>query len=194
MFAVVVLDYMAEIAEKVFQDAELKKEALTLKDELQKGIHEYGITTHPEFGEIYAYETDGSGNYTLMDDANVPSLLSMPYIGYTEASDPLYQNTRKYILSSHNPYFYEGERVSGVGSPHTPEGYIWPIGLIMQALTSADREEQEMIVTTLMNTDGGTELMHEGFNCNNPHEFTREWFAWANALFSELIINMYVNT
>jgi meiotically up-regulated gene 157 (Mug157) protein len=139
------------------------------------------------YGEIYAYETDGFGNYNLMDDANVPSLLSIPYLGYTTKEDPVYLNTRRFILSKSNPYYYEGSYAKGIGSPHTPPQYIWPIALSMQALTSTDPQEIAEIIETLVATDGDTGYMHEGFSVHNPSEFTRPWFAWANSLFGELI-------
>jgi meiotically up-regulated gene 157 (Mug157) protein len=187
MFAVVVLRYMAEIAETVYQDEQLRTEAEALAEEIDYGIQTYGIYRHPVYGPIYAYETDGFGNYTLMDDANVPSLLSAPYLGYTTADDPIYVNTRRFILSVENPYYYEGTAARGIGSPHTPKRYIWPISLAMQALTSSSTEETAEIVRTLMRTDADTGFMHEGFHADDPTQFTRPWFAWANSLFAELI-------
>ncbi|MBO0795396.1 MAG: glycoside hydrolase family 125 protein, partial [Ktedonobacteraceae bacterium] len=153
-------------------------------------IQTYGLVDHPRYGRIYAYETDGYGNYSLMDDANVPSLLSIPYLGYRPANDPLYANTRRFVLSSDNPYYYEGEYARGVGSPHTPPGYIWHIALSMQGLTSIDDQEQEEILRMLMRTTGGTHYMHESFDPDNPQRFTRPWFAWANSLFGEFIYHL----
>ncbi len=122
-----------------------------------------------------------------MDDANVPSLLSIPYLGYTDASDPVYQNTRRFLLSSDNPYYNEGRYARGIGSPHTPKGYIWPISLVMQALTSDDQAEIRELLDMLQQTDGGTGFMHEGFDPDNPANYTRPWFAWANSLLGELL-------
>lgn len=190
MFAVVVLGYIEEIAAEVYKDEEMGRKASKLKAEIDSGIKKYGIVEHPVYGKIYAYETDGMGNYNLMDDANVPSLLSIPYLGYTTAEDPIYINTRKFILSEENPYYYKGKFAKGIGSPHTPKGYIWHIALAMQALTSKDDKEIEDIVVMLENTDAGTGYMHEGFNPDNPSEFTRSWFAWANSLFGELIYKL----
>lgn len=187
MFAVVILSYIVEIAQGVFQDMPLASRAERLSQEIEFGIQTYGIVNHPRYGQIYAYETDGYGNYNLMDDANIPSLLSIPYLGYRPASDPLYQNTRAFILSSDNPYYYQGTCAQGVGSPHTPKGYIWPLSLIMQGMTATKRSEQDEIVKTLVQTTANTNYMHESFNCDNPQEFTREWFAWANTLFGQFI-------
>ncbi len=187
MFAVVALGGMAEIAGEIYNDVRLKEAVEKLLNEIDQGIQDYGIYDHPEFGKIYAYETDGRGHYNLMDDANVPSLLSIPYLGYRGKDDPIYKNTRRFVLSRQNPYYYEGQFARGIGSPHTPKGYIWHIALSMQALTSEDPAEIEAIVKTLKETDAGTGFMHEGFNPDKPEEFTRPWFAWANSLFAELL-------
>lgn len=187
MFAVVVLGYIEEIACTIYEDEELEQSAKKLRAEIDQGIKTHGIYRHPKYGEIYAYETDGLGNYNLMDDANVPSLLSIPYLGYAPKNDPIYKNTRKFILSKDNPYFYEGKIAKGIGSPHTPEGYIWHISLIIQALTAEDDREIKELLMLLLMTDADTGFMHEGFSADNPKIYTREWFAWANSLFGELI-------
>jgi len=188
MFAVVVLRYVKEIAQEVFRDQELAEEAEKLAVQIDKGIREYGILVDEECGPIYAYEVDGLGAANLMDDANVPSLLSLPYLGYTTADDPVYMNTRKFILSERNPYYYQGKSASGIGSPHTPNQYIWHIALAMQGMTSQDDIEKQFLLNVLLATDGGTGLMHEGFDADNPEEFTRPWFSWANMMFCELVL------
>lgn len=132
MFAVVVLEYVCEIAREILRDQELELKARRLSEQINEGIRQYGIVDHPEFGSVYAYEVDGRGQVNLMDDANVPSLLSIPYLGYVCTEDPIYKNTRKLILSSNNPYFFAGKEASGIGSPHTPSRYIWPIALAIQ--------------------------------------------------------------
>lgn len=187
MFAVVVLGYIIEFASQIYRNDALAARAAALREEIERGIQTCGIVEHPRYGRIYAYETDGFGNYNLMDDANVPSLLSIPYLGYRSADDPIYQNTRAFILSRDNPYFYEGRYARGLGSPHTPAGQIWPIGLIMQGLTTNDRAEQAEIIKQLVETTAGTAFMHESFDPNDPARFTREWFAWANSLFGEFV-------
>jgi len=191
MFAVVVLGYIEEFAKVIFNDAGLEEEAKKLKEEIQKGIEQYGIVHDDIFGDIYAYETDGLGHYNLMDDANVPSLLSIPWLNYTNGSDEIYQNTRKYILSIKNPYYYEGTHAKGIGSPHTPDQYIWHIALAMQGLTAETKEEKETLLELIIKTDGGKQVMHEGFSCNDPNVFTREWFAWANSLFALFVMDVY---
>lgn len=190
LFAAQELGHIAKFAQ-MLGDAELKAEAEAVKVEIEAGIAGYAKVNHPQFGEIYAYETDGFGNYNLMDDANVPSLLALPYLGICAKDDPLYLRTRAFVLSRENPYFYEGACARGVGSPHTPAGYVWPIGLCVQGMTTDDTDEQARLVHTLMNTHAGCECMHESFDPNAPEAFTREWFAWANSMFGELIYRLY---
>ena len=147
------------------------------------------MVEHPEYGKVYAYEVDGLGNVNLMDDANVPSLLSIPYLGYCSADDPVYQNTRRMILSKVNPYYYEGTALKGIGSPHTPPEYVWHIALSMQGLTTTDKAEAEALLNLLVSSDGDTGFMHEGVYVNDPKKFTRDWFAWSNSLFSEFVLH-----
>ena len=165
-------------------DGEHCRELIT---EIQYGIEDYAIVHHPEYGDIYAYETDGFGNYCLMDDANSPSLMAMPYLKYCDRDDPIYQNTRKFILSKENPYYHEGTYAKGIGSPHTPAGTVWHIGIIMQALTSDNRDEILDCLEMLSKTHAGTNYMHESFDPNCPETYTRPWFAWANTLFAQLL-------
>lgn len=160
--------------------------------QIEEGIEKYAVVEDEEFGEIYAYEVDGSGNRLMMDDANVPSLLSLPYLGWCDKNDKIYLNTRKYVLSKKNPFYYEGEFAKGIGSPHTPDNYIWHISLIIEALTTDDKNEKMRIFNILRNTTAGTGFMHEGFNCGNPDEYTRSWFAWANTLFAIFIIDCII--
>ncbi len=189
MFAVVVLNYLIEIYTEVLDDQRVVKKADQLAGDIKNGIEEYGIIDHPIYGKIYAYETDGYGNYNLMDDANVPSLLAMPYLGYCAIDNPIYLNTRSFILSEDNPYYYKGKAAAGIGSPHTPKEYIWHIALAMQGLTANDRDEKKKILNYLVSTDAGTSLMHEGFHCDEPSQFTRPWFSWANSMFVEFVLD-----
>lgn len=188
MFAVVILGHMISFLDRFYDDAKLREQAAKLVKEITFGIETYGVYQHAELGPIYAYETDGYGNYNLMDDANVPSLLSIPYLGYLAADDAMYLRTRAFVLSARNPYYYEGKFARGVGSPHTPQGFIWHIGLIMQGLTSTSREEKALIVEQLIATTAGTNFMHESFDPDYPERYTREWFAWANSLFGQFIM------
>lgn len=188
MFACVVLGYISEIATEVYKDSNLSEKAEKLRGEIISGIEKFAVVRDENGRSFYAYETDGKGNCNLMDDANVPSLLSLPYLGYCSTEDELYKNTRRFILSKANPYYYEGEKAKGIGSPHTPKEHIWPIALSMQGLTTDDKAEMLSLIRTLSDTDADTGFMHESFHKNNPGKFTRPWFSWANTLFAELII------
>ena len=190
MMAVKALEKLLEINQKVYKDEFISREAEELKEQIQKGIDTYGIADTEKYGKIYAYEVDGLGHQNLMDDANSPSLLAIPYLGYAEKDDPMYLRTRRFVLSKDNPYYYEGPYAKGIGSPHTKEGYIWHIALIMQALTTDDREEIKGILETLSNTHAGTNYMHESFDPKDPDNYSRPWFAWANSLFAHLMVHL----
>ncbi|GHF43381.1 hypothetical protein HNQ07_001988 [Deinococcus metalli] len=189
MFAVVVLGHLANLARSVLDDGALAARAEALRAEIEHGIQTHGVVEHPTHGRMYAYETDGLGRHLLMDDANVPSLLSIPYLGYRPADDPTYLNTRRFILSADNPFYFAGASAAGVGSPHTPGGLIWPIALAMQGLTATDRREQDALLDALVSTTAGTQYMHEGFHPDDPAHYTRPWFAWANSLFAEFVLH-----
>lgn len=188
MFAVVALGYLEEIAEKILCDEMLAKEAGSLREQIHTAIEEYGRTRTETFGMVYAYEADGYGMFNLMDDANVPSLLSMSYLGYPADRETM-EHTRKMILSEANPYYYKGTEAAGIGSPHTPAGYIWPIALAMQGLTESSREKKRQILDTLVSCTGGTGMMHEGFCADDAGKYTRKWFSWANAMYAELFLD-----
>ena len=186
-FAAESLRQIAEIAAVLLHDESLSARAAALRAQIQDGLKKHAVVHHPVFGDLYAYETDGLGHTILMDDANVPSLLSLPYLGCVDRDDPVYQNTRRMVLSPENPYYYQGTHAKGIGSPHTPKDYIWPISLCVQGLTSEEGAEILSLLEMLENTDAGTGLMHEGVFKDDPTRFTRPWFAWANSIFSEFV-------
>lgn len=187
MMAAVALEKAAQMAGEGFGDEVLQERCRQLSGEIRDGIETYGTALHPKYGKIYAYETDGFGNHLLMDDANSPSLLAAPYLGYLSADDPVYQNTRRFILSEDNPYFVRGQYAAGVGSPHTPPGRVWHIGIVMEILTSTDPAEKLECLDMLARTHAGTNFMHESFDPNDPSQFSRPWFAWANTLFAQML-------
>lgn len=189
MFAVVVLEYLTEIARVVLKNEELAKKAEALSKEIREAIETHGVVNHHRFGKVYAYEADGFGQYNFMDDANVPSLLSIPYLGYTTDDNEIYQNTRKMILSEANPYYFKGTEAKGIGSPHTPTNYIWHISLAMQGLTSNNQDYKREMLEIMKNTDDNKNLMHEGFHVDDPSKYSREWFSWANAMYCELLLD-----
>lgn len=190
MFAVVVLGYLEEIEREYWKDPELEKEAARLKEQVYRAVEKEGKTLTEEFGMIYAYETDGFGMYNLMDDANVPSLLAMDYLGYP-AEKETKENTRRFLLSSANPYYFKGKKASGIGSPHTPSDYIWHIAMAVEGLTEVSRERKLEILKNMADTTAGKKVMHEGFCCEDDSRYTREWFSWANAMYSELFLDVF---
>jgi len=188
--AVTSLRKAAEILREVNNDAELAQECLDLASEVEQALKEHAVCEHPEYGKIYAFEVDGFGSQFLMDDANVPSLLAMSYLGDVPADDPVYQNTRKFVWSEANPYFHRGPAGEGIGGPHIWSEVIWPMSIMMRAFTSDSDEEIQHCICQLMTTDAGTGFMHESFHKDNAEVFTREWFAWQNTLFGELILKI----
>lgn len=190
LFAVVSLKQMAEISSEVTGDAAFAKECLALAGEVETAIKKHGIVEHPRHGKVFAYEVDGFGNHTFMDDANVPSLLALPYLGCVDKNDKIYKNTRNLVWSDDNPYFFRGTAGEGIGGPHVGYDMVWPMSIIMRAMTSSDDKEIAWCIKTLRDTDAGTGFMHETFHKDDPARFTRSWFAWANTLFGELVLKL----
>ncbi len=188
MFLAAQLPRLKDMYQKIWNDPVRAKECEVLEKSIRSGIERYGKVNHEKYGTIWAYEVDGKGNANLMDDANVPSLLSAPYLEFCSPSDPVYRNTRKFVLSPDNPYYSSGALGEGVGSPHTPGKRIWPMSLIMRALTSEDTGEIRTQLSSLDRLDAGTHYMHEGVNPDNPNEYSRGWFSWANSLYSEMVL------
>jgi uncharacterized protein len=190
MFAAVTLGYLDVIAREVLGDDDLAGRATKLQTSIEDGIETHGVTDHPEYGRVYCYEVDGLGRRLLMDDANMPSLLSLPLTGYRPADDPTYLATRRLILSPENPYYYAGEAARGIGSPHTYPEYVWPIAIAVQGLTATEDEEKLRMLRMLAATTGGTDRMHESFDVDDPTRFTRSWFSWADAMLCELVLDV----
>ena len=189
-FAVSSLRKAAEILTKVNGKADLAAECTALADEVAAALDKYAVYNHPEFGCMYAFEVDGFGNYHLMDDANVPSLLAMKYLNPEVIDDDIYAATRRFVWSENNPYFFRGKAGEGIGGPHVGYDMAWPMSIMMKAFTSDDEAEIKECIEMLMRTDAGTGFMHESFDVNDPEHFTREWFAWQNTLFGELILKL----
>jgi len=190
-FAELSLRQLAEMFRMIAHDDKTASACEALAKEVNAALQKYATKHHPMFGGVLAYEVDGFGNQLFMDDANVPSLLALPYLGAISAHNPLYQNTRRMVLSDTNPYFFKGTAAEGIGGPHVGMDYIWPMSIIIRALTSTSGAEVGKCLHWLKTTHAGTGFMHESFHKNNPADFTRKWFAWANTLFGELIIKTH---
>ena len=190
LFAIRSLRQLEEISREVTGDIVFAGACKELADEVQAAVHKYAVVNHPKYGKIYAFEVDGYGSAYLMDDANVPSLLALPCLEAVSANDPVYQNTRRFIWSPDNPFFFKGKAGEGIGGPHIGYDMVWPMSLIMRAFTSREDDEIRQCVRMLRDNDGGTGFMHESFHKDHADKFTRKWFAWANTLFGELIVHL----
>jgi meiotically up-regulated gene 157 (Mug157) protein len=190
-FAAASLKNLAEVLHQAGLAPDLQAEAAALAGEIDEGIRQHGVVAHPKFGRILAYEVDGFGSACLMDDANVPSLLALPSLGYCPIDDPLYQATRAFVLSPANPYFFRGTCAEGIGGPHVGPGHIWPMSIALRALTSRSDAEILQCLRWLKGTHAGTGFMHESFWKDNAGQFSRKWFAWANTVFGELICHLH---
>lgn len=190
-FAVTSLRQAAEMLTQLLKDSDTAQEITTLADEVEAALRQYAVVDHPKHGKLYAYEVDGFGSQVLMDDANVPSLLALPYLGAVPATDPIYQNTRRFLLSENNPFFFRGMAAEGIGGPHVGQDMIWPIAITMRGLTSLSDDEIRACVQSLRATHAGTGYMHESFHKDDAGRFTRAWFAWANTLFGEFLWKVY---
>jgi meiotically up-regulated gene 157 (Mug157) protein len=190
-FAVASLRQAALMLNDIHHDSAAYQQLMALADEVSTALSQHATVVHPVHGRVYAYEVDGYGGHTLMDDANVPSLLALPYLGAVPLNDPTYQNTRKLLLSADNPFFYKGSAAEGIGGPHVGVDMIWPIAITMRGLTSTDDAEIRACVQALKTTHAGTGYMHESFHKDNASKYTRAWFAWANTLFGEFLWKVY---
>jgi|LakMenE01Jun11ns_1017448.scaffolds.fasta_scaffold9882533_2 meiotically up-regulated gene 157 (Mug157) protein len=188
-FAVVSLEQAAEMLNKIRSNATLATECVNLAKEVNEALRLHGVFEHKEYGKIYPFEVNGFGSVHLMDDANVPSLLSLPYLNAVKKNDAVYANTRKYILSEDNPFFFKGKAAEGIGGPHAGMFMIWPLSITMRGLTSTDAKEVRNCLHLLKTTHAGTGFMHEAFHKDDASRFTRKWFAWANTLFGEFVLH-----
>jgi meiotically up-regulated gene 157 (Mug157) protein len=190
LFAVTALRELAVVAREARNDTALAQDAIALAAEVEAALRQYGTMRLRDGREVWAYEVDGFGNAVFMDDANVPSLSGLAYLGCVAPTDPLWQRTQAAAWSDANPYFFRGSAGKGIGGPHVGQGQIWPMSLTIRALSSSDDETIRACLKTLRDTDGGTGFIHESFDQDGPAKFTRAWFAWANGLFGELILHL----
>jgi hypothetical protein len=190
-FAVVSMRQAAEMLDQIHHDHDAAGQCSALADEVERALRQYAVVNPLGFGDIYAYEVDAFGNFYCLDDGNIPNLLSLTYLGAVKPDDKIYRNTRRFVLSANNPYYCQGTAAAGEGGPHVGMGRIWPLGLIVQALTSQEDAEIARCLAALQKTHAGTGFMHESFNQNDPGDFTRSWFAWANTIFGELILKVF---
>lgn len=210
MFVVATLEDMVTLFEQTGLDSQMKTRMATFASSVRSAIETYGVYNHPTYGKMYAFEVNGTNadvnsaeGKLLMDAANIPSLISAPWLGYCEVDDPTYLNTRAFTLSDDNPYYYEGTYASGIGDPHDMVGSSadlhkeipvpWHMSIAMQGLTSMDDAEIITCVEYMTNTTGGTFVMHEAFNANNPNDYSRDYFTWPCSLYAHLVLTKVFN-
>jgi len=192
LFAVISLRQLAGMLDVVRDENDLAKTCRSLAREVEEAVLAHGVIENPKGdGKLYAYECDGMGHSYLIDDAGLPSLTSIPHLGYKTVDDPVYQNSRKFAQSADNPFFYKGSVAEGAGSPHIGGPNIWPMGIIGRALTSTDDREIRLCLDMLKRSSADTGFLHESFHKDDAGKFTRKWFAWVNTLFGDLILKIY---
>ncbi len=186
-FAAVTLRDMSHMFATVYHDDEYANRSLLMAQRIESAIGRLAVLP-TGYGRMYAYEIDGLGHAKFMDDANMPSLLSMPLTGFVYDTQA-YKNTRAFVLSPANPYYYHGRYAEGVGSPHTPANFVWPMSLVVQYRTASSEPERGRVVRELVDSDAGDGALHESFDVNDPRRYTRERFGWVNALFEQTFAN-----
>lgn len=171
--------------------ADLARTLQRASDDIRAAVLKYGVTTHPDFGRVFAFEVDGYGSTVMMDDANLPSLLALPLLGFVDRADDVYQNTRRMVLSRRgNPYYLVGSEFQGIGGPHIGISHAWPISLLVQAMTSDDDDEIVRCMTAVLKVSAGLGLVHESVNVDRVSDYTRSWFAWANSVYAQAILDL----
>jgi len=191
-FLSVELERTAKLLASAKKNLPLSKTLQSYSDSIRAAIMKHGVIEHPEFGKVFVYETDGYGSHLIMDDANLPSLLSLPLLGFVPSTDPIYQNTRRMILSRQgNPYYLVGSKFQGIGGPHIGIKHAWPISLLVQAMTSDDDNEIVGLMESVLNASAKLGLIHESVNVEHPQaDYTRSWFAWANSVYAHAILDL----
>jgi meiotically up-regulated gene 157 (Mug157) protein len=190
LFAVSVLRKIAQVHREARGDTAAAADAEALAAEVEAALKEHALISNGKGGQVWAYEIDGFGNWVFMDDANVPSLSGLALIEAAGRDDPLFRRTAALAWSDRNPYFFKGSAAEGIGGPHAGQDMIWPMSIITHAMNSDDDATIHQCLHWLKTTHAGTGFMHESFNKDDPSKFTRPWFAWANALFGQLIVDL----
>lgn len=185
------LDSKNETISEFTIQQEIHLNSKELGETVREAIYKHAVVNHAVFGQVFAFEVDCFGSQLMMDDANTPSLLSLPILGFLEKNDTIYLNTREMILSEWNPWYFKGKFAKGIGGPHTGQDMIWPMSLLMQIQTSTNEPEIRQLIDVLKRMAKKTgNLMCESFNVNKPDKFTRSWFSWANGLAGTTILQI----
>jgi meiotically up-regulated gene 157 (Mug157) protein len=190
LMAVVELKHLSEMFSTIRNNTTHAELCLKMANQIDDAIKEYAIIDHKVFGKMYAFEVDGYGSHLLLEESTIPNLMSLPYVGACEINDPVYQNTRRWLLSEWNPKFVKGEFTEGIGSTHyfEPPKRIWPLSTISRALTTNNEKEIKFCVEQIKQSNAGTGFIHESYIPDHPEDFTRPWFSWVNTYFGEMIL------
>ncbi|KAG4031377.1 hypothetical protein MFRU_009g01540 [Monilinia fructicola] len=184
------LESCSKIMAAIGGQQDLSNHMHSFASSIRAAITKHGIVQDPTYGKVYAYEVDGFGSANRMDDANIPSLLSAPFLGYLSVNDTVYQNTRKFILSKSNPYFMRGPVINAVGGPHVGPGRAWPMASIIRILTSSNDSEITSTLKEIVSSTDGLGLIHESIDTFDQHRWSRQWFSWANGLFGQMLLDL----
>ena len=179
------LERVIRMNDEVWHNQELGDKASKLLHDIEDGITKYGIVEVEPGVKVFAYEVDGLGkSLSDFDDANLPSLMSLPLLGWSKLDMNVYQATRARLTDpGKNKYYYSKNGFKGTGSPHTHPGWIWPLGIITEALTTDSAKAHVDAFRMLLKMQCGNGLMHESVDPGSPNRCTRPEFEWANAMF-----------
>ncbi|KAI0721887.1 Six-hairpin glycosidase-like protein [Cerioporus squamosus] len=178
------LTHLADVLDAAKQAHNVSKLARQYSSTISKAIWDTTVVNN-----VFAYETNGFGGRYVMDDANVPSLLSLPYLGFLDKKHPAYVKTRKVLLSRNNPYYAAGKNFSGIGGPHVDAYHPWPMSQISAIFGTDDDGEILNSLYLIANNTAGLGLIHESVAIYDQ-TFTRPWFAWANSYFAEMLLDL----
>ena len=178
-----------EMNKIVWKEDSLRSKVETLLADIEQGIEKHGIVEVEPGVHVYAYEVDGLGGVLAdFDDANLPSLLSLPLLGWPKLDSTVYQATRERLLNpNHNPQYFNGTQIRGIGSEHTSPGNVWPLAMMTEVMTDTSVDKKASIIKDLLKTQCNNGLMHESINSNLVSHCTRPEFEWANIMFAVLI-------
>ncbi|KAG5941637.1 hypothetical protein E4U60_007790 [Claviceps pazoutovae] len=180
------LSHIADMLDAESKLGSVSKQIRQYANVIRKAILEHTKTSNG----IFAYETNGLGGQYIMDDANVPSLVSLPYLGFLPRNDSTYQKTKEAMFSRANPYYAVGKAFTGIGGPHVNATYPWPMSQVSGIFGTDDDEEIRQRLAMIMDHTSGLGLIHESVQMHNGSDFTRPWFAWANSYFAEMVLDL----
>lgn len=142
------LQRILELNSLIWKNNELESKARKILYEIEEGIARYGIRTRENWGTTtieYANVLDETGfpGADLFNDPIIPSLLSIPLLGWSKYNKTAYEIKRRSILSNTNPDFVTGKSFSGLQYntifpiPIGMAEQVSPMNFAVRALTAA---------------------------------------------------------